>query len=114
MLNGLYKVGFKTQLGEGFGVVVLKDGVVSGGDSSMYYTGSYTDNDGSFVAEVRADTHTKISGIAPVFGVSPVNIKLEGSISSAGPKSANAIDLVGTSPDAPGIKFAAKMTRLTD
>ena len=33
--NGLYKVSFGTPLGEGFGVIVLRDGEVLGGDG--YY-----------------------------------------------------------------------------
>jgi hypothetical protein len=43
MQNGLYWVEFRTPLGSGAGVVVLQDGNLRGGDSSMYYFGTYTE-----------------------------------------------------------------------
>jgi hypothetical protein len=41
MQTGLYKVNFKTPLGLGAGVVVLENGMIRGGDSSMFYRGTY-------------------------------------------------------------------------
>lgn len=39
MEEGLYKVLFQTQLGQGTGVVTVREGRLRGGDSVMYYTG---------------------------------------------------------------------------
>ncbi len=39
--NGKYSVWFRTPLGEGTGVVTLKDGMIKGGDTVLAYTGSY-------------------------------------------------------------------------
>ncbi len=42
MKDGLYNIEFATHLGSGAGVVVLRDGKIRGGDSSMYYVGDYS------------------------------------------------------------------------
>ncbi len=42
MQNGLYIVRFETPLGQGSGVVVVRDGSIGGGDTGTYYRGSYT------------------------------------------------------------------------
>lgn len=39
--NGLYRVTFRTPLGEGAGVAVLLDGKIRGGDSAFAYSGRY-------------------------------------------------------------------------
>jgi hypothetical protein len=39
--NGKYSAWFRTPLGEGTGVVLLKDGQITGGDTVLAYTGSY-------------------------------------------------------------------------
>ena len=39
--NGSYSAWFRTSLREGTGVVVLKDGKVTGGDTVLAYTGTY-------------------------------------------------------------------------
>ena len=40
MRNGSYSAWFRTQLGEGLGVIALSDGVLTGGDSVSRYTGA--------------------------------------------------------------------------
>lgn len=40
MRNGSYSAWFRTQLGEGHGVIALSDGVLTGGDSVSRYTGA--------------------------------------------------------------------------
>lgn len=41
MKNGLYIVRFETPLGQGSGVVVVRDGSIGGGDTGTYYRGTY-------------------------------------------------------------------------
>ncbi len=55
--NGLYKIEFQTQLGAGSGVVILHDGQLRGGDSMIYYVGTYKQDGDEFSAEVRTDAH---------------------------------------------------------
>jgi len=40
-LNGLWTAAYSTHYGAGTGVVVLRDGILMGGDTSYYYTGDY-------------------------------------------------------------------------
>lgn len=42
MEESFYKVMFQIQLGQGTGVVTLREGRLRGRDSVMYYTGEYT------------------------------------------------------------------------
>jgi hypothetical protein len=85
MIEGLYKVSFSTPYGAGDGVVVLKDGRVFGGDSLMFYEGSYTVNkDESFHAQVLVTKHSKTPGFESVFGVDTVNLQLLGKLTEKG------------------------------
>lgn len=104
--EGLYKVTFQTPLGAGYGVVHLIGGELLGGDSMMYYRGSYTEERDRFSAEVEIATHSNVPGMASVFGVPGGHIDLRGAI---GP---NSITAQGTSPQAPGIAFQAILTKL--
>ena len=106
MQDGLYRVGFKTRLGTGFGVVTLRDGRISGGDSTSWYVGSYQLEDGLFRAEIQIDRHTEISMVRSVFGVERARILLEGQ--SLG----NEALMKGISPDAPEVAFEAVLSRL--
>jgi len=62
MKNGLYSVNLK-----GFdkvdwppsGVLILRDGVMLGGGPYMYYTGSYSSEDGIFKGELVLKQHTQ-------------------------------------------------------
>lgn len=108
MQNGLYKVAFSTPLGEGYGVVVLENGTLRGGDSMMFYIGSYTETQGQFTASVDVDVHSEVPGMVSVFGPgrNRVHIDLKGQSTDS---SANAS---GTSPQAPSVGFNATLTRL--
>jgi hypothetical protein len=104
--NGLYCVTFGTPLGQGTGVAYLSDGQLHGGDSSMFYSGSYEQNGDSFEATVRIGTHTKYADIQSVFGVPEADIQLKG-------QSANTTaTTTGSSPQAPGISFSARLDRI--
>jgi hypothetical protein len=52
MRDGLYKVYFETPLGANFGVVHAVDGKIWGGDSSMFYVGSYVTRGNEITAHV--------------------------------------------------------------
>lgn len=107
MKNGLYKVVFYTQRGNGAGVVVLHDGRLLGGDSMVAYVGSYERSDGMITATVEASTHTNVPGMENVFGIPNPKIQLAGRVSD------DSATMGGTSPNAPGIKFQATLTFLT-
>lgn len=106
LTNGLYKVTFQTPLGAGYGVVTLENGTLQGGDSSMYYVGTYEQNGDAFTAEVMARTHTNVAGMGSVFGVPEASIHLNGTSTD---KTAT---VQGSSPQAPGVGFSAKLERL--
>lgn len=108
MKNGLYKIAFHTPIGLGFGVAYLKDGLIRGGDSSMYYTGKYQLNEGTITGSVLATVHSSEAHAGSVFGVDRVNISLKGTADDSGAK------LEGTASEAPGITFQAQMTWLAD
>lgn len=101
--NGLYKVSFGTPLGEGYGVVVLNEGSISGGDSSMFYAGAYQQDGDVFSANIEIGTHSSVPGMGSVFGVPSGSVRLSG---SATDKSAT---MTGTSPQAPGVQLRATL-----
>lgn len=106
MKSGLYKVAFRTPLGQGTGVVFLDSGRVNGGDAAMYYVGSYSEDGNSFTANLAVKTHSQI-GVTTVFGRDNVSIDLRGSVKG------DKISAAGTSPQAPGIQFQADLTLLS-
>ena len=107
MLDGFYKVEFQTPLGGGSGVVVLQGGRVWGGDSTMYYTGSYAVNGTEVSAELDTSRHTYAPEVHPVFGQDRVHISRRGTVGDF-------IELTGQAREAPGIEFRATMSRLDD
>src|SRR5690349_9219870 len=101
MRDGLYRVQFRTQRGEGSGVIYAQGGRMWGGDAGLFYVGSYVDNAGNLTAEVKTDRHTKSPFIQSVFGVDRVTITLRGKVSG------DAAACKGTAKEAPGIEFDA-------
>ena len=106
MQDGLYRVGFKTRLGTGFGVVTLQAGHITGRDSTSWYVGSYQLENGLFYADIQVDRHTEIAMVRSVFGVERARIWLEGQ--SLGDEAL----MKGFSPDAPEVAFEAVLSRL--
>jgi hypothetical protein len=106
MQDGLYKVDFRTPIGQGFGVVALENGKLRGGDSSMFYVGSYAQHGDSFSANLRVGTHSHVPGVGSVLGVS------QGQISLSGKSIGDSAVLSGTSPQAPGVTLSATLTHL--
>ncbi|GAC1615309.1 MAG: hypothetical protein NVS9B12_15630 [Vulcanimicrobiaceae bacterium] len=104
--NGTYAVWFKTPLGEGTGIVLLRDGTVSGRDTVMEYAGSYRQRGDAFSAKIFMKRHTP--GQLSVFGIDDVDIELTG-------KSTGKIaSCQGKSRQEPGMKFEATMIRAAD
>lgn len=106
MKNGLYKVGFRTPLGYGAGVVVLEDGTLRGGDFAMYYVGTYTVTNGVFVSQVKVRPHSRVPASVSVLGTTEAELNLKGTCSH------NTAAAEGTSPQAPGITFTAELNLL--
>ncbi len=79
-----------------------------GGDSSIYYLGTYARNGNNIRAEVTTDAHTKVPGMQNVFGVDRVHITLQGEVRG------DAIVFDGSAREAPGVPFQAILTRLAD
>jgi hypothetical protein len=65
--NAKYSVWFRTPQGEGYGIVSLMDGNVSGGDNVSTYTGAYVQDGDEFSATTAVRRHTQ--GQPSVFGI---------------------------------------------
>ena len=108
MRDGLYKVAFRTQLGEGTGVAYLHGGKLHGGDSLQYYVGEYHTEGDHFRAAVASKRHSSLPGARSVFGIDTANIVLTGK------SSGDHGDFEGTAREAPGVKFTASLQRISD
>lgn len=108
MKDGLYKIDFRTPLGAGTGVVFAQAGRLWGGDAGMYYVGTFTNNNGQMEGNVKTGRHTNALGTDSVFGIDNVNINLRGNVNG------DVVEATGTSPEARGVSFQVRMTRLTD
>ena len=75
--NGTYAVWFKTPRNEGAGVVTLSDGVISGGDSILTYTGAYENCGNQFTAVICTVRHS--AGHDTMFGIDNLTLRLSGS-----------------------------------
>jgi len=82
--NGLYALGIEmsgAKRGHATGVVVLRDGVIMGGDSFFYYTGSYSFSRGKWRGEMIVHQHTEAPGLNLVFGGREVTCGFTGTYS---------------------------------
>jgi T3SS negative regulator,GrlR len=104
--DGFYSVHFQTPGGMGSGVVTLLDGLVKGGDSILYYSGSYKLDGDNFSAEVLIDRHSSSPNMQSVFGIDRVHIALNGKFSDS-----DAV-LTGSAKEAPNVPFSAKLRRI--
>ncbi len=104
--NGKYSVWFRTPLGEGTGVVTLKDGTIKGGDTVLAYTGSYRQDGDAFTAEITTGRH--MPGQLSVFGIDSVDLALTG-------KSMPTVaSCHGTTRQAPRMSFEATLILIKD
>jgi hypothetical protein len=104
--NAQYSVWFRTPQGEGYGVISLMDGNVSGGDNISSYTGTYVQDGDKFAATIAVKRHTQ--GPPSVFGIDNVDLMLSG---KSTPTTASC---VGTAYQAPDITFQATLIRIAD
>jgi hypothetical protein len=105
--NGSYSVWFRTQRGEGTGVVELADGKVIGGDTVLAYIGSYVEDGNAFTASIATQRHAQ--GQQSVFGIDNVDLTLTGNSSAT-----TTASCAGTVKQIPGMTFEAILVRITD
>lgn len=106
MKDGLYAAEFHTPLGHGFGVVMLLNGKLSGGDSMMYYVGDYTMDGDIFKAQVTTGAHARPPGMTSVFGKEKVTIGLSGSFKG------DVATATGKATEVPNVSFNVKLTKI--
>ncbi len=101
--NGSYSAWTRTLPGEG---TALTDGKLTGGDTVMAYTGSYTQAGDDFTADIATKRHTL--GQLSVFGIDEVDLSLVGK--SIG----TTASCRGTTRQAPSMTFEVKIIRIAD
>mgnify|MGYP001204384731 CR=1 FL=1 len=106
MLNGFYAVRFQSPVGMGGGVIFLNDGSIKGGDSTIFYHGTYEESGETFTSDLKIDTHLNLPGHTTVFGIPKADLKISGTIT------AGKITGEATSPQAPGITMGFVATKL--
>lgn len=106
--DGLYTLGIEmtgAKRGHATGVVVLRGGVIMGGDSFFYYTGSYSHRGGKWRGEMIVHQHTEAPGLNLVFGGREVTCGFTGTYSE-GIADIDGTALVGSH----SIPFRARLT----
>ena len=94
--NGLYSLiavaidGVDVEVG---GVLILRDGQIHGGDSFVFYTGTYDSSEGKWKGEMTSQEHTPIVGTHP-WARKVISIGFSGTYSDDGGE-LEAIALVG-------------------
>ena len=76
MLNGFYAVRFQSPVGMGGGVIFLNDGSIKGGDSTIFYHGTYEESGETFTSDLKIDTHLNLPGHTTVFGIPKADLKI--------------------------------------
>lgn len=83
MIEGLYKVKFRTGADEGSCICLFHGGRVAGGGSVMYYVGRYTVDGNRFSLDLEAKRHAGRNKPSPVLGLDEFHMTMDGM--SAGP-----------------------------
>jgi hypothetical protein len=106
--NGLYKIAFETPHGTDYGVLDLREGRLRGGDSGMAYVGSYRQQGDTFVADLLTTQHRHVPGVVTALGYNDLRVQLEGVVKDG-------VCLAhGSSRDAKGVRFMARLTMIAD
>jgi hypothetical protein len=108
MLQGLYKVKFRSSSDEGSCVCLFKDGRIAGGGAVMYYVGTYQVVGNHFTAEIVAKRHAKRNKPSPLMGLEEFHMTMEGIFSGA------YAQLIGRIPEVPDAVLMANLTRLCE
>jgi hypothetical protein len=104
--NGKYSVWFRTPLGEGTGIAVCEDGKITGRDTVIAYSGTYTLSGDDFSADVAIKRHSP--GQLSVFGIDDVDIEITGRCIGV------TASCQGKSKQPPGMAFEATMIRIAE
>jgi hypothetical protein len=110
--NGLYSIHIRMLDGidgGNTGVMVLRDGVIRGGDAFFDYLGSYTSASGRWKGEIINHEHTPSRGERPVFGGYEVGIGFSGTYTEDGAVG-EAVALAGKR----SIRFQAVLKKLAE
>lgn len=107
MIEGFYSVVFEAAAGMGGGTLYLDAGKAHGGDSTMFYAGTYESSGDTMTANIHTGTHLVIPGHMSVFGIPTADLAVKGSIGGDG-----AIKGTATSPQAPGITMKFTMKKI--
>ena len=107
-MDGLYKAEFKTPFGTGAAVFFLDGGKLRGGNSALYYVGSYEFTGTRFHATMKTDRHTFDLNVASVFGMDQLTVTLEGFVDG------DTIAIDGVADEVPDMQLHGKMIRLCD
>lgn len=108
LMPGLYKIEFSTKLGTGYGLVVMDDGKVRGGDAAFAYVGTYREDGDGFVVDVKISRHTESAAMTSLFGNDEATVHLQGN------SSGSIIDLQGRAAEAPDVSFKAILSHLSE
>lgn len=106
--NGLYKIAFDTPQGAEYGVMDLRDGRLRGGDGGMCYVGTYRQAGKRFYADLTTTQHRHVPGVVSALGHNDMRVQLEGDAEDS------AVSVQGSSRDAPGVRFMARLTMIAD
>jgi hypothetical protein len=104
--EGTYAAWFRTQLGNGTGIVHFADGKIWGRDSIMTYSGSCEVDGDRFVAIVATKRHTE--GHATVFDADDLTLRLEGTCVG------KVATYVGTAEQVPGVLLEGTLILSTE
>lgn len=108
MNEGLYKAEFETPFGKGTAVIYLHNGLFRGGNSALFYKGTYEIDGKTLHAQAKIKRHSQDLNIASVFGMDNITVTIEGVIEG------NIINVDGLSDDVPDMQMRGKFTRLCD
>ncbi len=87
MIQGLYKVSFQANGSSGDGVVVIDNGQFVGGDSCLYYFGTFQEQ--GDVVTVVLQTHRHSEGPESLLGNDDFSATLSGTVTATGFTMAN-------------------------
>jgi hypothetical protein len=104
-MEGFWTVSFKGVQGWGTGVVTLIAGRVFGGDSAVYFTGTYTQQDD--VVEIQIHVKQQMPGLMNVMGRSEFDLDLTGDLQG------NTLKIAGNIPGTE-LRLTATMKKLCD
>ena len=109
-IEALWQLKFATveddEVFAGGGVIIFKTGRVFGGDSSFYYLGEYTLEDGEFTCHVQVRRHWE--GLRAATAFENAHLTLRGKYAG------NAFTVRGTMQEDATVVVVAKLQRLAD